>query len=251
LPIASTRLVTAVSLYGRKEGPLLDLLESVQATLAQRLRGSFRPYSLEQIHGTLIILSGRADDQVPGAVIGQYFLEHRGERRVIDVERALQILQTLLAQPIRIRVGGFGPSVPGPFTSQGRPLAERSFSARGDALVLMGWPASSLADGGRSRPLDALRREMAEAGVLHKYHVRPADVDNDFHLVVGHYAGAPAALVAAAVDAVRADLAGRSVEFDVGLDQVKILATNSTDLAAPWFSSGLPVAPDVIAGLYA
>ena len=161
----------------------------MQATLTRRLPGSFRPYSLEQIHGTLIILSGRADDQVPGAVIGQYYLEHRGERRVIDFERALQILQARLAQPIRIRVGGFGPSDPGPFTSQGRPLAERSFSARGDALVLMGWPVSSLASGGRAQPLDALRREMAEAGVLHKYHVRPADVDNDFHLVVGHYAG--------------------------------------------------------------
>jgi hypothetical protein len=250
LPIAPTRFVTAVSLDDQKKGPLLDLLESVQATLTRRLPGSFRPYSLEQIHGTLIILSGRADDQVPGAVIGQYYLEHRGERRVIDFERALQILQARLAQPIRIRVGGFGPSDPGPFTSQGRPLAERSFSARGDALVLMGWPVSSLAGGGRAQPLDALRREMAEAGVLHKYHVRSADVDNDFHLVVGHYADAPAALVAAAVGAVREDLAGRSVEFDVGLDQVRILATDSTDLAAPWFSSGLPVAADRIAGLY-
>ena len=137
-----------------------------------------------------------------------------------------------------------------PFTSQGRHLHERSFSARDGALVLMGWPVSSLLSAGRRRPLDELRRSMTDAGILHRYHAAPADVDDDFHLVVGHYAGATPQAVTAAVVAVRRELAGSQIEIEVGLDQVRIIAAQSPTLSAPWFNHALPLAASQIASLY-
>jgi len=75
------RWVSAVALYGPKTGEVRDLLESVQATIARQLGAAFLPYALEQIHGTLIGLNG-VRDPATGALLSQYYLEHRGARRV-------------------------------------------------------------------------------------------------------------------------------------------------------------------------
>jgi hypothetical protein len=242
-------LVTVVSLYGPKDDPLRGLLARIQAIAAQRLGGSFTPYPLEQVHGTLIVLGGHRDET--GAIVNEHYLGYRGQRRRMDFDQVQRLLLAHLAEPLLIRIGGFGPRDDAPFASQGRPLHERSFSARGGALVLIGWPVLSLASAGRSRPLDALRRAMAAAGVLHRYHARPADVDDDLHAVVGHYAAdAQPDRVAATVGAVREFLAGHPIEVPVGLGQVRVLAADSPTLAAPWFSSRLPVAAGTLARLY-
>src|ERR1022692_2486166 len=86
------RWVSAVALYGPKTGEVRNLLESVQATIARQLGGAFLPYTLEQIHGTLIGLNG-VREPATGVLISQYYLEHRGARRVMDFERVLQILE--------------------------------------------------------------------------------------------------------------------------------------------------------------
>jgi hypothetical protein len=122
-------------------------------------------------------------------------------------------------------------------------LAERSFSVQGEAFVLVGWPADSLAGvEGSGRPVDELRREMNAAGVLHRYHARPADVDNDLHLVVGHHDGAPAAALARATAAVRDKLAADPADLTIGLSDVKIVAADSHTLAPPVYVSGVPAA---------
>jgi hypothetical protein len=242
-------LVTVVSLYGPKDEPLRGLLARIQAMAAQRLGAAFTPYSPEQVHGTLIVLGGYRDDT--GEVVNEHFLAYRGERHPMDFRQVQRLLLAHLADPLVIQIGGFGPVGEAPFASQGRPLHERSFSAVGGALVLIGWPVLSLTSAGRSRPLDALRRGMTAAGVLHRYHARPADVDDDFHLVVGHYPpDTPPGRVAALVGAAREYLAGHPVEVPVGLGQVRILAADSPTLAAPWFSSRLPAEPGTLAGLY-
>lgn len=242
-------LVTVVSLYGPKDEPLRGLLSRVQALAARRLGAAFTPYSLDQVHGTLIVLGGHRDQA--GAIVNEHYLDYRGEQRRMDFDQVQRLLLAHLAEPLVIRIGGFGPRDESPFLSQGRPLHERSFSAGGGALVLMGWPAISLASAGRSRPLDALRRAMASAGVLHRYHAGPSDVDDDFHAVVGHYAPEtrPGQL-AAAVDAGREFLAMHPIEVQVGLGQIRILAADSPTLAAPWFSSRLPVGAGTLARLY-
>jgi hypothetical protein len=241
-------LVSAISLYGAKPGPLRNLLASIQGTAAARLGTAFVPYTLEQVHGTLVVLTGWRDEE--GGVINQDYLEYRGERRAMDFGRVQEILRAHLAEPITIRIGGFGPDAPEPFASQGRRLHERSFSAQAGALVMIGWPEAALESAGRTRPLDDLRRDMAAAGVLHRYHRTQADVDDDFHLVVGHYAGAGPDQVTAAVSSVRAHLAGHPVDVQVGLDQVRIIASDTPTLASLRFSSPLPVPPAQIGALY-
>ena len=183
-----SRFISAVSFYGPKTGRLRELLTAVQALIAEHVGADFRPYTLEQVHATLIALNGVREG---GTIVNEYLLEYAGVRREMDLPRVMDILARRFAVPLRVRIGGFRPDQAIPFTSRGQHLAERTFSVQGEAFVLVGWPAGSLAGvEGSGMALDELRREMNAAGVLHRYHTRPGDVDNDLHLVVGHHAGA-------------------------------------------------------------
>ena len=233
-PVGS-RYISAVAFYGPKTGRLRELLAGVQAVLGEHVGDAFLPYSLEQVHATLIALNGV---RAGGTIVNEYLLEHTGERREMDLPRVMDILTRRLAVPLRVRVGGFLPGQAIPFTSRGQHLAERTFSVQGEAFVLVGWPADSLE--GPGRPLDELRREMNAAGLLHRYHARVRDVDNDVHLVVGHHAGAPAAALARATAAVRDKLAADPADLAIGLADVKVVAADSHTLAPPLYVSGIP-----------
>lgn len=238
-----SRFISAVAFYGPKTGRLRELLAGVQALIAAQVGDDFLPYSLEQVHATLIALDGVRDG---GAVINEYSLANAGVRREMDLPRVMDILARRFATPLRVRIGGFRPEQAVPFTSRGQHLAERAFSVRGHAFVLLGWPADSLA--GAGQPLDELRREMNTAGVLHKYHARPADLDNDLYMVVGHHAGAPAAALARATAAVRDRLAADPADLAISLADVKIVAADSHTLAPPLYVSAIPAAAaDVLA----
>jgi hypothetical protein len=230
-----SRFVSAVACYGPKTGPLRDLLAGVQALIAEHLGDDFLPYSPEQVHATLIALNGV---RAGGPVVNEYFLTQAGVRREMDLPRVMDILARRFATPLRVRIGGFLPHQEIPFTSRGQHLAERTFSVQGQAFVLMGWPAGSLA--GAGRPLDELRREMNAAGVRHRYHVRAADVDNDLHLVVGHHRDAPADALARATAAVRDQLAANPVDLAIGLTDIKIVAADSHTLAPPLYVGDIP-----------
>jgi hypothetical protein len=235
-----SRFVSAVAFYGPKTGPLRDLLTGVQAMIAAHVGARFLPYSLGQIHATLIALNGVRDPQT-GVIVNEYLLAHAGVRREMDLPRVMDIL--VRATPLQVRIGGFRPSQELPFTSRGRNLAERTFSVQDNAFVLVGWPADSLAGAGRTqRPLDELRREMNAANVLHRYHVRATDVDNDLHLVVGHHSGAPLDALARATAAVRDRLAADPVDLAIGLADVKIVAADSHTLAPPLYVGDVPAA---------
>ena len=238
-----SRFISAVAFYGPKTGRLRGLLTGVQALIAEHVGGDFRPYTLDQVHATLIALNGV---RAGGTIVNEYLLEHAGERREMDLPRVMDILARRFATPLRVRIGGFRPGQAVPFTSRGQHLAERSFSVQGEAFVLVGWPADSLA--GAARPVDELRREMNAAGVLHRYHTKPTDVDNDLHLVVGHQAGAPAAALARATAAVRDKLAADPADLAIALSDVTIVAADSHTMAPPVFVSGIPAAAaDVLA----
>lgn len=233
-----SRFISAVAFYGPKTGRLRDLLTGVQALIAEHVGPDFRPYTLEQVHATLIALNGV---HAGGTIVNEYLLEHAGVRQEMDLPRVMDILARRFAVPLRVRIGGFRPEAAVPFTSRGQHLAERTFSVQGEAFVLVGWPADSLAGvQGSGRPLDELRRAMNAAGVLHRYHARPADVDNDLHLVVGHHAGAPADALARATAAVRDKLAADPADLAIGLSDVSIVAADSHTLAPPLYVSGVP-----------
>jgi hypothetical protein len=239
----ASRFISAVAFYGPKTGRLRELVTEVQALIAEHVGAGFRPYTLDQVHATLIALNGV---RAGGAVVNEYLLEHAGVRREMDLPRVMDILARRFTVPLRVRIGGFRPAQAVPFTSRGQHLAERTFSVQGEAFVLVGWPAESIF--GPGRPLDELRREMNAAGALHRYHARPADVDNDLHLVVGHHAGAPAGALARATAAVRDQLAADPADLAIGLSDVKIVAADSHTLAPPLYVSGIPAAAaDVLA----
>jgi len=239
-----SRFISAVAFYGPKAGPLRELLAGVQALIAEHVGEGFRPYSLEQVHATLIALNGVRDPET-GAIVNEYLLAHAGVRREMDLPRAMDILTR--AAPIRVRIGGFRPDQEAPFTSRGQHLAMRTFSRQDRAFVLVGWPADSLA--GAGRPLDDLRREMGAAHVLHRYHVQAADIDNDLHLVVGHHAGAPPGALARATAAVRDKLAADPVDLTIGLADIKIVAADSHTLAPPLYVGDIPAAEATLLAL--
>ena len=230
-----SRFISAVAFYGPKTGRLRELLTGVQALIGEHVGAGFRPYTLEQVHATLIALNGVREG---GTIVNEYLLEHAGVRQEMDLPRVMDILARRFAAPLRVRIGGFRPDQAVPFSSRGQHLAERTFSVQGEAFVLVGWPADSLA--GAGRPLDELRRELNAAGVLHRYHARADDVDNDLHLVVGHHAGAPASALARATAAVRDMLAADPADLAIGLSDVKIVAADSHTLAPPLYVSGVP-----------
>ena len=239
----TSRFISAVACYGPKAGIVASVVDGVQALIAEHVGDAFRPYAPEQVHATLIALNGV---RAGGAVVNEYLLAYDGVRREMDLPRVMDILARRFATPLAVRIGGFLPDRPVPFTSRGQHLAERTFSVQDEAFVLVGWPAVSLA--GAARPLDELRREMGSAGVRHRYHVRADDVDNDLHLVVGHHAGAPAGALARAVGAVRDWLAAFPADLSVSLADVKVVAADSHTLAPPLFVGEIPVAAaDVLA----
>ncbi|MBO0788091.1 MAG: hypothetical protein J2P33_18685 [Actinobacteria bacterium] len=238
-----SRFVSAVALYGPKPDPVREFLADVQALIAKHIGAGFRPYSLDHVHSTLIRLTG-VTDPATGRIVNKAYLEHRGIALEMDLGLAMRILCDRLARPIRVRIGGYRTGGEVPFLSQGRHLAERGFSAQADAFVLVGWPVAALA--GHGRPLDRLRREMAAANVLHHYYRDEGDIDDDFHLVVGHHSGAAPEPVTEAVAAVRGMLAAGPIDLDVGIADVRIVASDSPTLAPARFAGRLPVDPTVL-----
>lgn len=242
-------IVTAVAFYGPKNGALKKLAESVQAIVQDHLGTVFRPYTLDQIHGTVIRLDGFTDPQT-GSVVSLRYRDSAGPRPPMDHAQAQEILAARLTPPLRIQVGGFQAREAAAFSSRGQHPFERSFALTRDAFVLMGWPENTIRHGSAAQPLDDLRRDLSRANVPHWYHNGPGDMDNDFHLVVGHLTSAPPDSTAAAVQAVRSYLAEHPVHLEVGVDQLAVVASYSTTLAPAEFVGRLPVNPASIARLY-
>ena len=144
----------------------------MQALIGEHIGDGFRPYSLDQIHATLIALNG----------------------------------------------------VPDPGTG---------------AIVLIGWPVAALT--GPDRPLDKLRRDMNAANVLHRYHRRDTDVDDDFYLVMGHHVDASPSALGRAAGTVRDKLAADPIDLEIGIRDVKIVAADTHTMAPPRFVGDIPV----------
>jgi hypothetical protein len=241
--------ITTVAFYGPKPAPLQRLLTAVRALVTDRLGGAFRPYDLDQIHATIVGLDA-VEDPHTGRLVNQHLLRHAGLARPIDHAALLRILATGVTPPMTVRIGGFRRAARPTFTSRGAHPYDRSFTAQGDALVLMGWPTETVRNGAARLPLDHLRRSVRPANVLHRYHPTPDSIDNDFYLVVGHQRGADPAAVTEAAESVRAHLAGHPVELPVGVADLAVVAADSTTLAPARFAARLPLDPAALAALY-
>ena len=83
--------------------------------------------------------------------------------------------------------------------------------------------------------------------MLHRYHARPGDVNNDLHLVVGYHADSPAGALVRATQAVPDLLAADPADLPIGLPDVKIVAADSHMLAPQVFVGDVPAAAAVLA----
>ena len=233
------KFITAVSFYGAKDDALAELLSEVQEVIRRRLGSDFLPYTLDQIHGTLVSLSPVVLLE-NGLVLNKHFHDVAGTVTPMDISHALSILQERLGSPYPIRLGGHQPREDPPFLSRGEHPYDRMFSAQGHSLVLVGWPVATIQRGLAEAPLNDLRRAMNEAGIIHLYHESTTDIDNDLHMVVGNYDNVAPETMSVAVDEVRSHLAEHPVDFEMGIKQVTIIAADSPTLAPPIFQGHIP-----------
>jgi hypothetical protein len=243
------RFTSAVSFYGTKDETFAQLLRSVQEILQGELGAKFRPYTIDQVHGTLIALDTVI---VPdsGVLVNNHYRDVTHAQAPVDPGRVLRIIQSQLESPCRIRMGGYHANSDASFLSRGVHPFERMFSAQKQAFVLLGWPLATIRYGLSHRPLDDLRRTMNKAGVMHLYHDSMTDIDNDLYFVVGHQDDAPAEAVSVAVQKVKDYLADHPIEIDLGVNQVSIIVSESSTLAPAKFIGKIPADEAGILGLF-
>jgi len=170
---------TLVAFYGSKPPRFSGLIRSCQDELARLLLASFHPYDIDQVHGTLIGLEGVRQGET---TLNSNFNALRSEMRHMDLRQILGLLSSTPLLPMKLQIGGFRHYEHFDFTSRGLHPYLRSFAIRDRIAVAMGWPTDS---GRHPASLDELRRVFQNVNVLHQYHQKETDKDNDFFFVLG------------------------------------------------------------------
>ena len=173
--------VTLVSYYGDKPPMIAKFISGAINELSRLLGNGFAPYSLQQVHGTIIGLEGR---RVDNQIINTNYAKIRNELRSQNLKAVFQILNKKSPLPFDVTIGGYIDGGPYSFTSRDAIPYMRSFSVQGPNAVAMGWPYNN---GKYSKSMDKLRRAFNSANILHKYHDSPAAEDNDFFFRTGQH----------------------------------------------------------------
>ncbi|MCB0630202.1 MAG: hypothetical protein R2824_25375 [Saprospiraceae bacterium] len=173
--------LSLVSYYGEKPESLRRLILSLQQQLSRDLGEAFRPYALEQVHGTITGIETAVEG---GEIYSKWYTENRGRKVPIDLEGLTAYLQSQLPNP-KIRIGGYRPEEDYGFTSRGQHPFLRSFSIQGNIAVAMGWPVAFTENGpAYNMDLFALRTAFERFHLCHKWN-RDDYQDNDFFFVLG------------------------------------------------------------------
>jgi hypothetical protein len=177
--------VTWVAFFnGRRPWVFDALIHWFQESLRSRLfrwleRDWVRLAPIGQIHATLIGLEASRDR---GKFINRNLKEVRNGAEIpaMDLEGFTRYLQRV-PFPIPLRFGGFAPDTVNPYDP--RSPYERSFAIRSDGLIVaVGWPVQK----DLIQPaLFNLRKGAESFQIVHKYHARETDCDNDAFLVLG------------------------------------------------------------------
>lgn len=182
--------VTLTMLYGDKPAPLMELLLNCQYLVSSIIGKSFKPYSIAQIHATLIGLESVADSDSQNLNLN--LSQYHGIHASMNFEGMIEFLQSdpLTGLPLHIQLAGFQDIDYG-FLSRGKRPFQRSFVIDADKVVIMGWPFQKLTDGSKGNVkeyfqiLDRLRRKFQSFNILHKYHEHTNAIDNDFYMRIG------------------------------------------------------------------
>jgi hypothetical protein len=243
-----------VALYGEKPPGLARLIVDCQEQLERALGAAFLPYTVEQVHATILGLEQTVG--APGE--NAHFAQLRHERRQMDFAGLLDLVRTTPTLPLTVQIGGFADRAYG-FTSRGRTPYARSFTQQGDKAVLMGWPIQPAGKGRMIYPeqLDELRRAFQPLHFLHKYHATPADVDNDFYFRIGLIdmsKVAAARLQTAAADLRHYLSIRQPLLLPVGREQIAIVAYEDERLPPSttrfWPITDPALSATMLAGLY-
>jgi hypothetical protein len=209
---------TLVAFYGPKRQSLSDLLVGCQKELVSSLGDRFRPYEVNQVHATVCGMEG---SPCGGQVLNKNYRDLRGEDRPMDFGGVVLTVRSTRFLPMEIQMGGFLENVDYGFTSRGQHPYARSFSIQGRTAVVIGWPISPQSV---CRRLDQLRRQLQSASLLHRYHGRPDEVDNDLFFALGQADLIPADASAVAEERLRSHLAGlQPVVLCLGLEDLCVV----------------------------
>ena len=181
------RQLTLVSLYGHKPSELIRLLQGcIRIIDSSKLRPVFKPYNINQIHGTLVgmeKLLGYTKHYNANTWVAAEKKSGVGIKTEMDFAKLRSVIKNHI--PMTVQLGGFTPGFT-QFDSLGLWPYERSFQVQWDSrrFTLIGWPHED--DNFTSkRILDDLRKELDQGcNVMHKY-----PKDNDFFMVLGEIVG--------------------------------------------------------------
>ncbi|OUR92765.1 hypothetical protein A9Q81_15700 [Gammaproteobacteria bacterium 42_54_T18] len=167
--------LTLISFYGSKTDELHQLINScIQKIQKSPLGELFRPYDINQIHGTIIGMEK--------VIKAHTFYNHNiAAETKNNVTMDFSHFLTTVHQnfPMTIQFGGFHPSFK-EFTSAGQLPNTRTFQIQwiNKKVTLLGWPSIS---GGVTNQLSNIRTSFLEnCNISHKY-----KNDNDLFMVLG------------------------------------------------------------------
>lgn len=211
--------LTIVSHYGKKSVELSNSISMLQDRLSQCLGSAFKPYEMEQVHGTIIGLEGVLTAK---GILNKWFKENRNEDRYIEPERLLGFMKSDGIKEIKIKIGGYHFHKDYGFKSREQHPFLRSFLIQGEIAVAMGWP---IENDKYVKTLYQLRKNFEQIGFLHKWHKEEYE-DNDFFFVLGHISKEyvnPVVLERTASE-LRLIIAGINEFITIGKDTMSIVA---------------------------
>lgn len=178
--------LSLVSFYGEKPDSLSELISRVQNTINNRCGEDFNPYTIEQIHGTLVSLE-RLDE---AGFINKNYAQMRNFHVEMDFEGLLHYFRGTKILPVKVQIGGFENRDYGFLSRQQTPYS-RTFSIQGRFANVLGWPCIGNDSDKSDRmfkvstTLGDLRKELESFNILHSYHSSETDYDNDFYFRIG------------------------------------------------------------------
>jgi hypothetical protein len=171
-----------ITLYGIKPLHFERFISSCQEILSDVLENTFTPYTVEQIHGTIISLARASED----TLLNLEFYKANEKTLTMDILGFLREIKSHDFFPIKIRIGGFkGNDIP--FLSKGQSPYRRSFSIQGEKAIVIGWPVSRNSTSDKmtySDVLGVIRNLGEKYNIKHMYN-QSDFIDNEYYFRIG------------------------------------------------------------------